>query len=96
MENQIMSKENSRFDARISQELKDLLEKASEIGGYRSLTDFVLSTAQNKAKEIIEEHNRLLASQRDSEIFFNAILNPGKPNKKLRQAANVYNKGLAE
>ena len=96
MENQIMSTENSRFDARMNKELKDMLEKASQIGGYRSLTDFVLSTAQNKAKEIINEHDRILASQRDSEIFFNAILNLVEPNNKLSQAAKDFNEALSK
>jgi len=91
-----MSTENSRFDARISQELKEMLEKASELGGYRSLTDFVISTAQTRAREIILEHNRILSSQRDSEVFFNTILNPGKPNKKLHQTVKSHNQGLAE
>ena len=91
-----MNKENSRFDARITRELKEILERAAQIGGYRSLTDFVLSTAQIKAKEIINEHDTILASKRDSEIFFNAILNPGKPARKLSQAADAYKKDIAE
>jgi len=91
-----MSTENSRFDARISKELKEILEKAAQIGGYRSLTDFVFSAAQIKAKEIINEHDTILASKRDSEMFFNAILNPGKPGKKLTKAAEDYKEGLAK
>lgn len=92
----IMSKENSRFDARISGEQKEFLERAASLGGYRSLSDFVLSTARDKAREIVNEHERIIASQRDSEIFFNAILNPGEPVDKLRKAADDYKDILPE
>ncbi len=96
MDSQMHSKENSRFDARISKELKEIMERAAQLGGYRSLTDFVMSTAQNKAKEIINEHDRIISSLRDSEIFFNAILNPTRPNEKLTQAAVDYKASLSE
>jgi len=32
----------------------------------------------------------VLASQKDSEIFFDAITNPGKPNQNLTEAANEF------
>lgn len=91
-----MSKENSRFDARISNELKEIMERAANLGGYRSLTDFVMSSAQSKAKEIIRDHERIIASQRDSEIFMEAILNPPKPVDKLIKAAQDYKASLPE
>ncbi len=91
-----MRKENSRFDARISDELKKIMERAAHLGGYRSLTDFVMSTAQAKAKEIIKDHERILASQRDSEIFLEAILNPSKPVENLIKAAQDYKASLSE
>ena len=46
-------KEQARFNARLSREQKQLFEKAASIGGYRSLTDFVILTIQEKAKEIV-------------------------------------------
>ena len=93
---QMHSKENTRFDARLSQQQKDLLEKAAHLGGYRSLTDFVLSTAQAKASEIISEHERIIASKKDSEIFFNAILNPPEPTDRLKRASEDYKRSLPE
>lgn len=65
----------ARFDTRLSQEQKDLFERAAQVGGYRSLTDFVVLTVQEKAKEIISEKERIIASEKDSEIFFEAITN---------------------
>ncbi len=85
-----MDIEKARFDTRITKEQKAFFEKAARLGGFRSLTDFVVLTVQKRAKEIILENERVLASQKDSEIFFNAITNPGKPNQKLTEAANEY------
>ena len=74
----------SRFDARLSKEQKDLFELAASLGGYRSLTDFVILTVQEKAKEIIREKDQIIASERDSRLFFDAITNPSKPLQTLK------------
>ncbi len=84
------SENKARFDTRLSKEQKDFFERAAILGGYRSLTDFVILTVQNKAKEIIAERDRVIASKKDSEIFFNAIANPNKPNKELLSAAKEF------
>jgi uncharacterized protein (DUF1778 family) len=85
-----LKQEKSRFDTRLPKEMKDFFEKAARLGGYRSLTDFVVLTVQEKAKEIIAEKEQIIASQKDSEIFFDAITNPTKANKSLVDAANEY------
>ena len=84
-------KEKSRFDARLPKEQKQFFEKASYLGGYRNLTDFVILTVQEKAKEIIKEKEQIIASERDSQIFFNAITKPNKPSKTLKNALDDYN-----
>lgn len=85
----------ARFDTRLSLEQKVFFERAARIGGYRSLTDFVVLTVQEKAKEIISEKEQILASERDRELFFNAITNSPKANKNLINAANEYKAHLA-
>lgn len=82
--------EKARFDTRLPKEQKAFFERAARLGGFRSLTDFVVLTVQKRAKEIILERERIIASQKDSEIFFDAIINPSKPNQKLTEAANEY------
>lgn len=83
-------KEQARFDARLSKEQKQCFEKAAYLGGFRSLTDFVLMTVQEKAKEIIREKEQVIASEKDAQIFFSAIAKPGKPSSKLKAAAMDY------
>lgn len=83
--------EHARFDARLPKEQKQFFEKAAFLGGYRNLTDFVVRVVQEKAKEIVKEREQLIASERDSEIFFNAISNPQKPSETLKNALDDYN-----
>ncbi|GLU44119.1 DUF1778 domain-containing protein [Allomuricauda sp. NBRC 101325] len=92
--NNLASKElqlkNARFDTRLPEEQKVFFEKAARLGGYRNLTDFVVKAAQEKAQEIIDEKERILASQKDSEVFFDAIMNPQAPNIALTKAAEEF------
>ena len=84
-------KDQARFDARLPKEQKQFFEKAAVLGGYRNLTDFVIITVAEKAKEIIKEKEQIIASERDSKIFFDAILKTKSPNKALKSALTDYN-----
>ena len=78
------------FDAKIPQAQKQLFEYAARLGGFRTLTDFIINAVQEKANTIIQGHNTILASEKDREIFFDAITNPPGPNQKLRDAGERY------
>jgi len=86
--------EQTRFDTRLPKEQKTFFEQAAHLGGFRTFTEFVLFSVQEQAKNIIEKHNTVLASKKDQEIFFNALLNPQKPNDKLKEAALRFKKSL--
>lgn len=88
--------DKARFDTRLSKEQKEFFERAVVIGGYRNLTDFIVLTAQEKAKQIIAENEKILVSQKDSAIFFDAIMNPPKPNQNLIDANAVYNRMVSK
>ncbi len=66
--------EDTRIDVRISKEEKDLYENAKDLSGARSLSEFVRHVLHKEAKAIIEERKRILASERDKEIFFSALM----------------------
>jgi uncharacterized protein (DUF1778 family) len=87
-----LNQEKARFDTRLPKEQKQFFERAALLGGYRNLTDFVIATVQGKAKEIIEEREKTIDSQKDKEVFFDALVNPPKPNKDLLAAKEAYNK----
>lgn len=82
--------EQDRFDAKLPKYQKNYFQRAADIGGYRSLTDFVFSSAQEKADQIIEKERILLKSEQDKKVFFSALMNPPSPNTKLQKAAQAY------
>jgi uncharacterized protein (DUF1778 family) len=84
----------TRFDTRLPKVQKDFFELAASIGGFRTLTEFVIYSAQQHANKIVEKHQTILASQKDRELFFKAIMNPPKPNDNLSKAAKRYNETL--
>jgi uncharacterized protein (DUF1778 family) len=96
MEKQLTTPAKARFDAKIPKAQKDLFEYAASLGGFRTLTDFIINAVQEKANTIIQEHNTIIASEKDREIFFNAVVNPAGPNQKLRDAAERYKSFLNE
>jgi uncharacterized protein (DUF1778 family) len=85
----------ARFDARIPREQKEFFEEAAYRGGFRTLTDFIIIAAQEKANRIIEERKAIVVSEEDRKIFFAAIMNPAKPSSRLKKAADVYKKLLS-
>ncbi|MDE3076279.1 MAG: DUF1778 domain-containing protein [Chloroflexota bacterium] len=75
-----------RLEARLTPEQKALLQRAADLSG-RTLTEFVISSAQSAAEETIRTHQIIELTVRESEQLANALLNPVPPNERLRAAA---------
>jgi uncharacterized protein (DUF1778 family) len=82
-----------RFDARLNEKQRILIQKAADIEG-RTMTDFVLHSAQAAAERTIEQSAMLILSARDTQTFVDAIMHPAEPGPVLRAAANHYRKTL--
>jgi uncharacterized protein (DUF1778 family) len=82
-----------RFDARLDEDQKTLIQRAADLEG-RTMTDFVLHSAEAAAERTIQERAMLILSARETEVFVNAILNPAAPGPELRAAAQAH-KGAA-
>lgn len=78
-----------RLEARVSPEQKTLLERAAALEG-RSLTDFVVSSAQSAALETIQRYEVIALTARDSMAFAEALMHPPAPNERLRAAAGRH------
>ncbi len=96
METKAINEEKARFDTRLPKKQKVFFERAARLGGFRSLTDFVLLAAQEKARSIVNDWEKVIESQRDSEIFFDAIVNADKPNESLIEATKHYNEAVTK
>lgn len=78
-----------RFDARLNRDQKLLIQRAADLEG-RSMTDFVLQSAQAAAERTIQERGILVLSARDSLTMAAAILNPREPGQALGEAVRQY------
>lgn len=82
-----------RFEARINSDKKIILKNAADLSG-RTLTDFVIDSAYEAAKQVIQEHQQLHLSAKDRDIFIQALLNPPKPTDRLIKAVKKYKKDV--
>lgn len=80
---------SERLEARISPEQKALIQKAADLEG-RTMTDFIIDSAQAAARRIIAEYDTMRLAMRDREVFVNALLQPPAPSQRLRRAAKRY------
>jgi len=83
-----------RFDARLNEEQKLLIQRAADMEG-RTMTDFVLHSAESADERTIERRSMMIRTARETEAFANAILNPPNPGSVLRKAAREYSQKLA-
>ncbi|TYQ25373.1 DUF1778 domain-containing protein [Pseudanabaena sp. UWO310] len=89
MANTSQAKLTARLEARISPEIKAVLQKAADLEG-RSLTDFVVASLHKAACQVIEQHQILKLSIEDSEAFVKALASAPAPNENLQAAALRY------
>src|SRR5437899_10781052 len=83
-----------RFDARLNEEQKLLIQRAADLEG-RTMTDFVLHSAEAAAERAIERRAMLILTARETESFADAVLNPRNPGPVLRKAAREYRRVTA-
>lgn len=87
---------NARLDIRLSKEQKSFFEYVAGLEGV-GLTDFIITAVQKYAVNTVVEQekvNTILASKQDQEIFFEAMMNPPKPNDALIKAASNYKNSI--
>ena len=83
---QLPIESNDRMSLRIATEEKSLLMRAAAIQ-HTNLTEFVVRHVVSAAKQVINEHERIELSERDSLQMLDLLENPPKPNEKLLAAA---------
>jgi uncharacterized protein (DUF1778 family) len=79
----------ARLEARLPPEVHALLKRAAEIEG-RSLTDFVVSAAQEAAHKTIEESSIIKLSAEDQERFAEALIEPKPLTPAMERAVSHH------
>jgi uncharacterized protein (DUF1778 family) len=79
----------ARLEARLPTDVHALLKRAAEIEG-RSLTDFVVSAAQEAARKTIEESTVIKVSAEDQERFAEALIAPAPLTPAMERAISHH------
>ncbi|EHY6980713.1 DUF1778 domain-containing protein [Salmonella enterica] len=76
-----------RIDLRLNEDDKHMIEEAAAMTN-QSISHFMVSTASERAAEVIDQHRRLLLNEESWNLVMDAITNPPAPNDRLKRAAN--------
>jgi len=80
-----MVAKTERISVRVPENIHTLLNRAAGALGS-SMNQFVLQTAIDRAKQVVEDENIIRLSGESSQLFFEAMENPPAPNARLRAA----------
>jgi uncharacterized protein (DUF1778 family) len=84
----------ARLGIRVDRRTKEMVARAAALE-RRSLTDFCLTALTAAAQHTIAQHEILVLSERDRQIFFDILIRPPKPNARLRRAFKMEQERVA-
>ena len=81
---------DERVELRISSSDKRIFRRAQKLSGDKSFSSFIVRIVKKQAEEIVAKNDRIIATEKDRQVFFDAVFGNNKPNQKLAEAANKY------
>ena len=87
---------DERIELRVSSTDKRIFKKAQELSGDKSFSSFIVRVVKKEAEQIVAENDKILASEKDREIFFDAVFENRKPNQNLIEAAKRYKSKISQ
>ena len=82
-----------RLGFRLDEQTKELIERAAHLE-RRKVSDFCVTALAEAARRTIAEHEALILSERDRRAFFDALINPPKPNEKMKRAVAEHRRQI--
>lgn len=82
------TRQDERIDARLSKAHKALLKRAADLAG-QPISQFLVTSALERAQQLIDEHMQTQLSADDARRFL-ALIDAGKPNATLVRAAKLH------
>lgn len=79
----------ARLEARIAPEALAIVKRAAEMEG-RSVSDFIVSAAQEAARRTIEDTHIIRLSVEDQRRFVDMLLDPPAPADALKRAKQAH------
>jgi len=84
------SNKAERIELRVSSADKMIFKKAQKLSGDKSFTSFIVRIVRQQAEEIVAQKDKIIASENDRQVFFDAVFGDAKPNQHLVAAAKRY------
>jgi uncharacterized protein (DUF1778 family) len=81
---------DERIELRVTSADKRIFKRAQELAGDRSFSSFIIRVVKQHAEEIVAKNDRIIATEKDRKVFFDAVFGDSKPNKNLVEAAKRY------
>ena len=80
--------DSNRIALRLRPDDKATIMRAAALA-ETDMTSFILRTALREARSVIEEHERVKLTDRDTRLVLELLENPRAPNAKLRKSARA-------
>ncbi len=87
-------KQDHRTDLRLPLDVKSRIKRAADLVG-ESISAFVRRTAAREAEKVIAEHEHLVLSNRDRDLFCALLDKPPEPTEALKAAMKRHSKKYA-
>jgi uncharacterized protein (DUF1778 family) len=81
---------DERIELRVSAEEKRIFKRAQKLSGDKTFSGFILRIVKKQAEEIVSQNDSILTTERDREIFFDAVYGNSSPNQILMEGAQKY------
>ncbi len=79
------ARKDERYEFRLSSSDRALLERAAELRGLK-FSEFVLQALRERAESTLRENDIILLTGEDRRAFVDALMNPPRLSRKLREA----------
>lgn len=81
---------DERIELRVSSTDKQIFKRAQKLSGDKSFSSFVVRIVKKKAEEIVAENDKIIITEKDRKVFFDAVFSNSEPNQSLISAAKRY------
>lgn len=81
---------DERIELRVSSADKRIFKRAQKLSGDKSFSSFIVRIVKKQAEKILTENDKIIATERDRQVFFDAVFGSTRPNQNLVEAAKRY------
>ena len=89
------AEEEARISFRVDHSTMSLIERAASYSG-ETVAAYAISALIRDAQMVVHEHENMLLSDRDRDLFLSLLDNPPEPNEALRRAAREYERRVVQ